>query len=107
MLQKFVAATLLAAAVLGGVSTASAQDSGVRYRDLDLATAEGAAAFHSRVAAAARRTCEQDGLATGTHISETRQCMNRFRSEILSQLPEAARQQLSASQNAGAVVAAR
>lgn len=107
-MHKIAAASMLAVALLGGLASgAAAQSEGVRYRDLDLSTAEGAATFRSRVSVAARRMCADQRNVPGSNRNGSAACEESFRREIERQLPEASRLQLSASDNADAVVSAR
>ncbi|HZV83360.1 MAG TPA: UrcA family protein [Brevundimonas sp.] len=81
-----LAAALSLAAVAG---SASAYDARIVWGDLDLSSAEGAAAFDARVDRAARRLC-RGVVRPATRISDRAWCMAAVRREAVAGLPGAA-----------------
>lgn len=84
-----ITASLVAALTVSLVAgTASAQDARVRWGDLDLSSAAGAAAFDARVAAAASRMC-RGVKRPASRINDRAFCRTAFRDEAVRQLPGA------------------
>lgn len=101
MTIRFVSTSLLALSAVGALATAAAaQDTAVRYRDLDLSSASGAETFRARVNSAARRACLNQRNIPGSNRNGSVECEASFHREIERQLPEAARAQLSGTQAA-------
>lgn len=83
--MKTFAIAALTGALLLSAGAASAQEYRVVIRDLDLGSVAGAAAFDARIDDVARGACR-----TGAPLPDA-QCRNRFRAEVMRQLPEARR----------------
>ena len=81
-----ILASLAAVVTLAAAGAASAQETRIRWDDLDLSTAAGAAAFDARLDAAARRMC-RDARRPGSRIGDHAFCLSAFRNEAIRQLP--------------------
>ena len=79
-------ASLAAVLTLAAAGAVSAQETRIRWDDLDLSTAAGAAAFDARLDAAARRMC-RDARRPGSRIGDHAFCLSAFRNEAIRQLP--------------------
>ncbi|HWQ86024.1 UrcA family protein [Brevundimonas sp.] len=82
-------ASLAAVLAFASAGSASAQDVRIAWRDLDLSSPAGAAAFDARVEAAARSMCR--GIRTGSRISDRASCRAAVQAEALRLLPEQVR----------------
>jgi UrcA family protein len=80
-------ASLAAIAALAAAGSASAQDARIAWRDLDLSSAAGAAAFDARVEAAARSLC-REARKPGSRISDRAFCRAAVHAEAVRLLPE-------------------
>ena len=87
--MKITASLVAALTVSLAAGAASAQDARVRWGDLDLSSAAGAAAFDARVTAAASRAC-RGVKRPGSRINDRAFCRTAFRDEAVRQLPGAA-----------------
>lgn len=85
--MKSLVAITAAAVTLVTSGAATAQDSRIRFGDLDLATPEGAARFDRRVDRAARSLCG------GQSPLVTTACVTRFKAETQTLLPGARREE--------------
>ncbi len=87
--MKVLSPVLFAAAVLSAVvvAPATAQDAHIRYGDLDLSTAAGAA-FDTRVDEAGVRLC-REMRRSGRLAIPQRRCLDLIRQEALRELPRA------------------
>jgi UrcA family protein len=84
--MKVLSPVLFAVAVLS-VSPALAQDEAtIAFRDLDLSTAAGAAAFDGRIDQAAAGLC-RNFTVTGSRIVRSDACRSAVRAEAMRQLP--------------------
>jgi UrcA family protein len=84
--MKVLSPALFAVAVLS-VSPALAQDEAkISFRDLDLSTAAGAAAFDGRIDQAAADLC-RNFTVPGSRIVNRRPCEVAVRAEAMRQLP--------------------
>ncbi|GLK49146.1 hypothetical protein GCM10017620_21190 [Brevundimonas intermedia] len=84
--MKVLSPVLFAVAVLS-VSPALAQDkAAIAFRDLDLSTAAGAAAFDGRIDQAAADLC-RNFTVTGSRIVRHDACRSAVRAEAMRQLP--------------------
>ena len=86
--MKITASLVAALTVSLAAGAASAQDARVRWGDLDLSSAAGAAAFDARVAAAASRMC-RGVKRPASRINDRAFCRTAFRDEAVRQLPGA------------------
>lgn len=87
--MKTLASLVAALTVSLAAGAASAQEARVRWGDLDLSSAAGAAAFDARVAAAAHRMC-RGVRRPASRINDRAFCQAAFRDEAVRQLPGAA-----------------
>lgn len=81
--------TLALALALTSASAAFAQESTVRYSDLDLSQAAGQRELERRIDTAAKQVCRAQP-ATGTRIVDQRQvkrCQAEVRAQVESQMP--------------------
>lgn len=83
-------ASLAAVLSLAAAGAAVAQEARIAWRDLDLSTAAGAAAFDARVAAASDRLC-RDARRPGSRLEDGAYCRAAVRAEAVAALPGAAR----------------
>lgn len=84
--MKVLSSVLFAVAVLS-VSPALAQDEAtIAFRDLDLSTAAGAAAFDGRIDQAAADLC-RNFTVPGSRIVRSQACRSAVRAEAMRQLP--------------------
>ena len=104
---KIISTTAAVAGALAAFTgVAAAQDTvRVRYGDLDLAQAAGAAAFDQRVERAARGFCRAEPRQVHTLIRD-RDCAGRTRAAIMDALPDAQRNQLAAARTGSPTVLA-
>ena len=84
-------ATLIALAALGATlvsAPAFAESISVKYKDLDLSTAEGQRSLDSRIEAAARKVCGFNELTVGTRIpdKEARDCVAEAHRKLQKQV---------------------
>ena len=86
--MKITASLVAALTVSLAAGAASAQDVRVRWGDLDLSSAAGAAAFDARVTAAASRAC-RGVKRPASRINDRAFCRTAFRDEAVRQLPGA------------------
>lgn len=88
--MKVLSPVLFAAAVLSAavVAPATAQDARIRYGDLDLSTAAGAAAFDARVEEAGARLCLEMRRMGRLAVNQSH-CLTIVRQEALRELPRA------------------
>ena len=86
--MKITASLVAALTISLAAGAASAQDARVRWGDLDLSSAAGAAAFDARVAAAATRMC-RGVKRPASRINDRAFCRTAFRDEAVRQLPGA------------------
>jgi UrcA family protein len=86
--MKVLSPVLFAVAVLSASSVpAQAQDkAAIAFRDLDLSTAAGAAAFDGRIDQAAADLC-RNFTVTGSRIVRGQTCRSAVRAEAMRQLP--------------------
>jgi UrcA family protein len=85
--MKVLSPVLFAVAVLSASSAlAQSNEARIVFRDLDLSTAAGAAAFDSRVDQAAADLC-RDFSMTGSRIVRNQTCRSIVRAEAMRQLP--------------------
>lgn len=80
---------LAIALALTATSAAFAQNTALRYADLDLSSAAGQAELERRIEDVVRKACRAKP-ATGTRIvdrQEVEQCKNEIRAQILAKLP--------------------
>ena len=84
-----LAATLAAASLVAAITPAAAADASkaqveVKYRDLDLSTAEGAKELEHRLNRAAQEVCGMTATTTGTRLpsSEARACYKETRAQL-------------------------
>ncbi|MBO9498326.1 MAG: UrcA family protein [Novosphingobium sp.] len=82
---------LIAIAVLGAAALSAPAFAGsisVKYKDLDLSTAEGQKALDSRIESAARKVCGFNELTVGTRIpdKEARDCVAEAHRKLQKQI---------------------
>ncbi len=81
--------TLAIALALSSATAAFAQESTVRYADLDLSSAAGQAELERRIQNATRQVCRAEPIV-GTRIvdhDEVARCRDEVRAQIAAQLP--------------------
>ena len=83
--------TSIAAALLGLALTAApafANEIAVRYKDLDLSSAQGQKTLDRRINAAARQVCAYDQITTGTRLrsSASVTCYKQARAQVQKQV---------------------
>jgi UrcA family protein len=81
--------TLAIALALTSASAAFAQETTVRYADLDLSSVAGQAELERRIESATRQICRGEAI-TGTRIvdqDEVARCKSDVRAQISAQLP--------------------
>jgi UrcA family protein len=81
--------TLAIALALSSASAAFAQETTVRYADLDLSSAAGQTELERRIENAARQVCKAE-IPTGTRIvdqGEVARCRDEVRAQIAAKLP--------------------
>lgn len=104
-LLKTSLTALAAIAITAGA--ASAQHQGFRYRDLDLTTEQGVQSLQNRIRNAASQDCASE-MSTGSRTSGgVAACERQYRAAALQALPQAARDQIAATQAGRALVSAR
>lgn len=81
---------LIAAALVLSAGAANAAISRVAYGDLNLSTAEGAAALDARIDRAAKAFC-RNYTVSGSRIVRTDICQRAVREEVMAQLSASAR----------------
>lgn len=87
--------TALTAAAAATVTTAAFADTvQIRFKDLDLTTAEGKARLERRISAAENEVCPQEA-ATGTRLARTdaaNDCRASLRKQVMAQIDRHAAQ---------------
>lgn len=81
--------TLAIALALSSASAAFAQETTLRYTDLDLSSAAGQAELERRIENAARQVCKAEA-PTGTRIvdhDDMERCKDEVRAQIAAKLP--------------------